>query len=235
MIPGRQDRGVRWSELVAAAADLLLGAQCPGCGAAGIGACPGCRAELSGARPLVLGMAGESPLTVVAAGSYAGVSKTLLIALKERQGLGLVGVLGRRLAVSVAVLASTRPSRRYVLVPVPSARAQVARRGQDVTVALARAAAVQLRRSGVSVTVASCLRHRRHVDDQAGLGIAARGKNLAGAFAFRGSVPSGEVIVIDDIVTTGATLVEAVRVLTAAGRPPLAAATVAATPRHNPR
>ncbi|PKQ30940.1 MAG: hypothetical protein CVT62_10760 [Actinobacteria bacterium HGW-Actinobacteria-2] len=217
------------STAIAAAADLLLGARCPGCGVAEFGACAHCRTQLSAARPQVMGL-GQCRLTVVAAGSYSGVMKTLLIALKERQSMGLVGVLGRRLAISIAVLASVRPSERIVLVPVPSARAQVARRGQDVTVALARAAAVRLRRAGVSVTVVACLRHRRRVADQAGLGVTARNRNLAGAFALRRGVPRGEVIVVDDIVTTGASLAEAARVLTAAGRPPVGAATVAATP-----
>jgi predicted amidophosphoribosyltransferase len=172
---------------------------------------------------------------VVAAGRYDGVLKQVLIAAKERQGLGLIAVLGKRLAVSVAVLAAVRPGVPLVLVPVPSARAQVARRGQDVTATLARAAASRLRRAGVSVRVARCLRHRRRVADQAGLDITARRQNLAGAFALRRRLPVGEVIVIDDIVTTGASLAEAVRVLSAAGRSPLGAATVAATPRRRPR
>jgi predicted amidophosphoribosyltransferase len=166
--------------------------------------------------------------TVVASGRYAGVAKDVLIALKERQALGLVPVVGGRLAVAVAVLIAARPSPRFVLVPVPSARGQVARRGHDVTLAVARAAAVRLRRGGLPVIVAPCLRHRRRVADQAGLGVSERRRNLQGAFALRGRVPTGEVIVVDDILTTGATLAEAVRVLTAAGRPPLGAATVAA-------
>jgi predicted amidophosphoribosyltransferase len=217
------------TRVIAAAADLLFGARCAGCGAVAIGACPDCCATLAAERPLLRGI-DDGALSVVAAGSYQGVLKALLVACKERQGLGLVGLLSRRLTVSIAVLAAARPSRRYVLVPVPSARAQVARRGQDVTLALARAAAVRLRRAGLSVTVAACLRHRRRVADQAGLGVSARRRNLSGAFTLRRAVPPGEVIVIDDIVTTGASLTEAVRVLTAAGRPPLGAATVAATP-----
>lgn len=226
---------MNWSDFVDAAAHLLLGACCPGCGVAGLGACARCQARLRDDRPLVLGVAQWSSVAVVAAGRYVGVAKDLLIALKERQGLGLVPVLASRLAIAVAVLAASRPSPRFVLVPVPSARSQVARRGHDVTVSLARAAAARLRRGGVPVIVAPCLRHRRRVADQAGLGVAARRRNLEGAFALRARVPAGEVIVIDDIVTTGATLAEAVRVLTAAGRPPLGAATVAATPRRRPR
>lgn len=180
----------------------------------------------------MLGVDGTT-VTVVAAGRYAGVVKDVLIALKERQGLGLAPLVGSRLAVAVAVLIAARPSPRVVLVPVPSARGQVARRGHDVTLAVARAAAVRLRRGGLSVVVASCVRHRRRVADQAGLGVSERRRNLEGAFALRGRVPAGAVIVVDDIVTTGATLAEAVRVLTAAGRPPLGAATVAATPRRS--
>ncbi|WP_046470741.1 ComF family protein, partial [Allosalinactinospora lopnorensis] len=69
--------------------------------------------------------------------------------------------------------------------------------------------------------VLPALCHRRHVADQAGLDRERRRANLAGALALRsrvGPALHGEsIVVIDDVVTTGATLAEATRVLRNAG------------------
>ncbi|MCE1174918.1 MAG: hypothetical protein LWW77_09975, partial [Propionibacteriales bacterium] len=68
---------MNWASFVDAAAHLLLGARCPGCGVAGIGACSQCRSRLRRDRPVVLGVAGWPPVSVVAAGRYSGVVKGL--------------------------------------------------------------------------------------------------------------------------------------------------------------
>jgi predicted amidophosphoribosyltransferase len=73
---------------------------------------------------------------------------------------------------------------------------------------------------------------RRRPDDQAGLDRFARYRNLAGALVAAEHLPPGDIVVVDDIVTTGATLAEATRALTRAGRTPVGAATVAATTRR---
>jgi predicted amidophosphoribosyltransferase len=98
---------------------------------------------------------------------------------------------------------------------------------------LARAARGHLVRLGVDVVVTQALAYRRTTEDQAGLGAAARAANLAGAFRVRaGRLPAGrDVVVIDDILTTGATVAEAVRVLSEEGRRPIGAAVAGATGR----
>jgi predicted amidophosphoribosyltransferase len=98
---------------------------------------------------------------------------------------------------------------------------------------MARVAAARLRASGRAAAVLPALTHRRKVADQAGLGRGARAENLDGALAVRASTARllGErpVVLLDDVMTSGATLAEAARALRAAGNAPVGAAVLAAT------
>jgi predicted amidophosphoribosyltransferase len=108
-------------------------------------------------------------------------------------------------------------SRELVLVPVPSARRSVGARGHDPARRIAFAAAGVLRRGGRPARVAPVLRQRRAVADQAGLDARERSVNLAGALEVvpggRGLLAGGRVVLVDDLMTTGASLVEAARVI----------------------
>ncbi|WP_254897785.1 ComF family protein [Kitasatospora sp. NA04385] len=159
--------------------------------------------------------------------------RQLLLAHKERGALRLAARwrrAGRRRA-----LRHRRGRRPLLLVPVPSARAAT---GPAATTRRCgwRAAARELRRGGVATLVAPVLRHSRPVADQAGLGAAERHRNLDGALAvparLAARLAGHRLVLVDDLVTTGASLAEAARALRAAGCPPRAAATVAATARR---
>lgn len=76
------------------------------------------------------------------------------------------------------------------------------------------------------------LEHRRRVADQAGLSASDRAANLSGAMRARFDLSGRRVIVLDDVITTGATLAEAARALREAGAEVSAAAVVAATARR---
>jgi len=225
-----EDDEVRTGDVAARLAELVLGACCPGCGAPGLGACASCTALLSGIRPFTVPGLPAGSWPVVAAGPYADTMRRVLLAAKERGALGLLPLLGRRLAAAVASLVlATESSRPLVLVPVPSVATQVADRGVDLTASLARHAAVRLRGAGVAVQVRRGLALNRRPADQAGLDRGQRHANLAGAFRATGAPPQGRVIIVDDIVTTGATLAEAFRACRQDGRDVIGAAVVAAT------
>lgn len=197
-----------------------------------MGACPACAAALAGVAPFgVPGLPDGLP-PVVAAGAYADTLRKMLLAAKERHALGLLPLLGGRLAAAVARVAlDSGQVSALVLVPVPSLPAQVAARGVDLTASLARAAAVRLRSAGLGVSVQRGLALARRPEDQAGLDRIQRLANLAGALRAVGAPASGPVVVVDDIVTTGATLAEAVRACRAGGAEVIGGAVVAATMR----
>lgn len=167
----------------------------------------------------------------VAAGDNADVLRGVLIAWKERGEHGLTKVLMHLLAASVAQLDS--PGRALTLVPVPTSRRSRRHRGADLIDDLARSAARLLTGVGIDVRVEQALGYHRATADQAGLGSAQRAANLAGALRLKTDrgLAGRDVIVVDDILTTGATVSEAVRVLTVAGHRPIGIAVVAATPR----
>ncbi|MFB7474159.1 ComF family protein [Kitasatospora sp. NPDC056184] len=223
-----------FAHVLAGLLDVLLPAPCAGCGADRGHLCPGCRRILATARP---GPSSALPWAHAAA-PYDGPVRRLLLAHKERGALRLAGPLGETLARAVrSALGPHAGQVPLLLVPVPSARAAVRARGHDPTLRLAEAAARTLRREGLDVRTAPLLRHTRPVADQAGLPAAERRRNLHGALTVRplGHRPPALLpVLVDDLVTTGASLAEAARALSAVGLPPRAAATVAAAGADRP-
>ncbi|MFC9318722.1 ComF family protein [Streptomyces nigra] len=217
-----------WQDLT----DLVLPAECGGCGTPRTVLCPECRAVLTGTAPCRVRPVPEPPgLPVVhAAARYADEVRAVLLAHKERGALALAAPLGEALAE--AVRAGLREGGSAgepwaddgtacgdgsaVLVPVPSARAAVRARGHDPARRIALAAAGALRRSGTPARVAAVLRQTRWVADQSGLGSRQRLVNIAGALAVvpgggRLLAEGGAVVLVDDLMTTGASLAEAAR------------------------
>lgn len=228
--------------------DLVVPADCAGCGQARTALCVRCGRALYGGVPRRVRPSPEPPglPAVYAAAPYADEVRAVLLAHKERGALGLAAPLGRALAG--AVRAGRRqvepaaggspqdPSGCWLLVPVPSARRAVRARGHDAARRIAYAAAGVLRRSGDPVRVLAALRQRRGVADQSGLGPRQRRANLAGALEVAAGAGrllrgAGRVVLVDDLMTTGASLAEAARAVRAAGvAGPITAAVIAAGP-----
>lgn len=203
--------------------DLVLPAACAGCALPGHGLCAACVDELS-AAPALRPLPG---LRTACAAPYADPARGALLAHKERGRLGLARPLGAALAAAVAALELDGP---LVLVPVPSSRAAVRARGHDHARRLARAAARTLTACGAPARAVPLLVQARATADQGGLSAADRADNLAGALACRRPPGRlGALVVVDDVVTTGATLCEAARALRTAGGDVRGAAAVAGT------
>jgi predicted amidophosphoribosyltransferase len=235
-----------WSALLAAF-DLALPAECAGCGVQPGLLCEACSPALVGvARPAWPrpSPAGLPPTWAVA--GYDGAVRAALLAHKEHGRTALARPLGAALASSVhAVLSGTGsggPTRRgpVVLVPMPSRRGAVRERGRDPTLAIARHAARLLRDNGKDACVRPVLRMAATVADQSGLDAAARAANLRGAvllpdrWAGRLAGRATRVVLVDDIITTGASLAAAAEAVRRAGIEVVGAAVVAATHRRTP-
>ncbi|RKS76434.1 putative amidophosphoribosyltransferase [Actinomadura pelletieri DSM 43383] len=231
--------------------ELLFPETCVGCGTPRLLLCDTCATPLQGpARPARTAPYGLPPPWTVA--TYEGPLKAILSAYKEHGRTALAVPLGEALATSLhAAIANQRPP--HTVVWIPSRRTSLKRRGHDPLRQTLAIALDRLREKDVPITTCNALKPTKRTADQAGLTAPQRAKNLQGAFqATHPAKPTTDhmtdhatepitdriadcsVILVDDVITTGATLAEAARALRAAGIEVTAAATIAATPRHHP-
>lgn len=232
---------MRWRPLddVLALVELAAPSACAGCGRGGTRWCDGCQAVLTGTGPRAWRPTPCPPgLPPTWAGpEYDGVVRAALVAWKEQDRVDLTPLLAEVLArVLATALTGSPPHDRAVaegapvaLVPAPSARSSTRSRGRAPVRELARAATRPQ-------AVVDALRLRRRVRDQAGLHADERARNLAGAVevTHRARALHGiPCVLVDDVVTTGATLQECARALREVGAGPVVAVTVAATARRS--
>lgn len=161
----------------------------------------------------------DPPLRVITAMPYEPVLRTVIDSYKERGRADLAKELSSLLVVSLrrAVLLANstgpgavraHPQEPILLIPVPSRKRARARRGYDHIQLL-------LERAVPGARPVAALRHVRHVADQSTLNRDERSRNLHGAFLASDAVRGSRCVVVDDLVTTGATLAEATRALRA--------------------
>jgi len=195
--------------------DLVFPSECAGCG-------KHCPAALCGACALSLSrraVRGESDLSTPghsvafggfrAAGDYRGALKDMVLRLKDSE---------RRLAAPLAALmlaaAGNDPGYLFpsAICYVPSTREKVARRGYNQS----RLLAVEFS-DLTGVPVIDALRVAVKTADQDSVPGRSRWANVVGAFTSSGEVPSGAVLLVDDVITTGATADACSRALIEAG------------------
>jgi len=220
--------------------DAVVPDDCVGCGVPGAALCDACVAALHAVTPRrrdpTPRPSGLPP--VFAAGAYAGVLRSALLAYKERGRTRLSGPLARLLAAAVlgAVVArGDRVPEVVTLVAVPSSRAARNERGHCHVDTLAVAAVAALRAGGVPARRLRAVRRRGRSHDSVGLSAtdrAANGGDYVVRRKARRTLRGTSVIVVDDIVTTGSTALAVTRALERAGASVIGVATVAATTRR---
>ncbi|MFV0435566.1 MAG: ComF family protein [Leucobacter sp.] len=223
----------RWRELRLDLLALLWPTACVACGAADRDICDSCLAEAAEAEPprhLDLG----TPCAV--RGAYDGPLREMLVAFKHGGRTGFARRLGPQLRVPLlAALENCRGPEAPVLVTVPSRRSRVRQRGyQHVDVLVTSA----LRGRRARVLRLSALRALRGRRGQVGLGQVERDRNarlIAVRRPARSVLPGREVILVDDIITTGATVLAARDELERAGARVVAIVALCAVERRDTR
>lgn len=195
--------------------DLVLPLECGGCGAPSTRWCPACAEALTVRpdEPRVITPRQDPGVPVFSLGRYAGTRRQAVVALKEHGRTDLVDPLAAAVAASLRTLiAWGLIMTPLTVVPAPTRSLTARRRGGDPVTRIARAAAVGI----AGVTVQQTLTMRAFTRDSVGLSSSQRQRNINGRVRQRKPV-NGEVIVFDDVVTTGATATESVRMLRASG------------------
>lgn len=195
--------------------DLVLPLECGGCGAPSTRWCPTCARQLAvrADEPHLITPRVDPGVPVLSLGRYAGARREALVAVKEHGRADLIDPLAVALGAGLErLLAWGVLGIPLTVVPAPTRRSAARRRGGDPVTRMARTATAGL--PGVDVTQA--LRMRAMVRDSVGLSSADRERNIAGRVKITRPV-TGDVVVVDDIVTTGATARESVHVLSIAG------------------
>lgn len=222
---------MRLPALVEDAVDLVLARTCELCDDPGRVLCRTCWSVLRG-RAASAGMIGPVPAS--AALPYDGPGGDLVIAYKERGIRSLAPYLGGLLADAVGWHLAADPDRAVVLARVPAHRRS--RRGFDALGPIVGAALDHLAHRGRRAVAAPLVVPARGYVPLKELGRDDRHRAVAGAFraaprGLPGGLPDPHVIVVDDVLTSGATTGEAVRALQASGVPVTGVAVVAAVSR----
>ena len=178
-------------------------ARCGGCGIRSEALCSSCRDKVAGAisRPP------PAPVSrLLVPWRYDGPVRGLVLDLKLRGARSAAGPL----VEAMAALVHEQGLLGSALTWVPARPADIRRRGYDHATVLAQGLSTALGLPAVPL-----LRKTGRVVDQAGLGAAQRRKNLAGAFSSASTTAS--VVLVDDVITTGATVAACAKALRGAG------------------
>ena len=182
---------------------LLFPTRCFGCNVIGLPICASCESYW---RPQFYSTH-VAKLQVHSGVIYSPIASKILLAAKENGLRGADGLIINSIAHVLSL--ATFDNHNIRLIPIPSSPNARRRRGRSFMVDITTTIGAQL-----GIPVSDSLELCRRVVDQSGLGASARSLNMQGAFALKtGVFPRGDLVLIDDVVTTGATLRDAQRAL----------------------
>lgn len=189
---------------------LVFPTRCFGCNHLGLSICTSCRREWIPHHYRT----DINSFHVYSAVLYTDTASKIILAAKEN---GIRGADNLVISAILHVLNKNNVDRSCMtLVPVPSSKQSQRRRGRSFIVDLTQQIS---QTSGIAMK--DCLEVSRRVSDQSGLTKKQRSLNMQGAFSLKnGTHLRGDVVLIDDVVTTGATLREAARALNSQGSHP---------------
>lgn len=152
----------------------------------------------------------KASITVLSAGSYKGLLRDLIRTCKYMDDRLLAVDLGRYLANSL-IATNLIPPQKLLLTPVPLHRKRLNKRGFNQALVLAK----ELGRLTNIPVRADLLKRIKATTPQFGLSIEERRTNLEGAFALSKTAPDDDstIVLVDDLFTTGNTLIECARPL----------------------
>jgi predicted amidophosphoribosyltransferase len=187
--------------------DVIFPSRCAVCDAPGPNLCGGCDGVLE-PRPHYFQ---RGPVTGLAATSYSPEVSNLLVAFKDKGQFALARELGLLMEPLARELAEVLG--QCYLVPAPSRIQNFAKRGFQPSLLLAR----QLANRVPNAKVLNALVLSSDVLDQVGLSSAERISNLQGSMKLNQSVVGKTIFLVDDVVTTGATITEAWKTVSLGG------------------
>ena len=223
---------------------LLLPVECAGCGTDDVAWCVTCARRLAGPlwrcedrAPRLDRLDGRGALPVWTLADCTGHLRRAVIAWKDRGRADLTRPFAAALAVAARGLPPLGGAAPLLVVASPSTAAARRRRGGNLVDALAAAVVTGVREGGATVAMGPPL-VRAPGRDQVGLGARARARNLVGqvrlAERHRDRAHGQRVLLVDDVLTTGATIAACRSALERAGAEVVGAVTLASTPPSRP-
>lgn len=210
--------------------DLLYPPRCAGCGAAGTVLCDDCLSQFQPVdQPFSISVQDVPDsetqcrirsMVILSDVWYQPPASSVVLCLKYRPDRRLAAILANRLAD----LSSGAGITADLAVVIPLGKKRLRHRGYNQVEIIARPFCDRL---GIRYA-AGALKRTRETATQVGLDPEERKRNVSGAFAAERSMVHGRrIILLDDVVTTGATLLSAAGVLFRAGARNVTGLTVA--------
>jgi predicted amidophosphoribosyltransferase len=204
--------------------ELIFPNRCIACRALGISICSRCRVKWNLHRYITeISDQGDKKLKVVSSVRYSTIAQRVILAAKESHVKQADVLIADAIEHSIEYVLQ----RDWIdfLIPIPSRPSAVRKRGRQFIEEITNLAAMKFQ-----LPVLPILHHGKRVKDQSGLSMEERRNNLAGAFVVKAEERArGRALLIDDLVTTGATLNEAAHTLRYAGIEVIGAVTAAVT------